>query len=138
MSEIKKSALLNIRSLRAFTREEFTLQEVEELLEKLSTVYEERKAAEEQELAQQAERDAILADYANKLAKDGINLEDLVAAMSGGEVKTKSRKKREPRPAKYQYTLNGEVKTWTGQGRTPSVIQEALDSGKSIDTFLIK
>ncbi|MBD1571702.1 MULTISPECIES: H-NS family histone-like protein [Vibrio] len=138
MSEIKKSALLNIRSLRAFTREEFTLQELEELIEKLSTVYEERKEIEEEELAQQAQRDAKLAEYADMIAKDGINLEDLIAAMNGTEVKTKSRKKREPRPAKYEYMLNGVRKTWTGQGRTPSQIQEALDAGKSIDTFLIK
>ncbi len=52
MSEIKKSALLNIRSLRAFTRDEFTLQEVEELLEKLTIVVEERKEIEEKELAE--------------------------------------------------------------------------------------
>lgn len=138
MSEIKKSALLNIRSLRAFTRDEFTLAEVEELLEKLTTVVAERKEAEEQELAEQAEREAKLAEYAKMIAKDGIDLEDLISAMSGGESKSKARKKRQPRPAKYEYTLNGEHKTWTGQGRTPSAIQEALDAGKSIDDFLIK
>ncbi|WP_105902794.1 H-NS family histone-like protein [Vibrio gangliei] len=138
MSEIKKSALLNIRSLRAFTRDEFTLQEVEELLEKLTTVVEERREAEEKELAEQAEREAKLAEYAQMIAKDGIDLEDLIAAMSGSETKSKSRKKRTPRPAKYEYMLNGERKTWTGQGRTPSVIQDALDAGKSIDEFLIK
>ncbi|MFH0256513.1 H-NS family nucleoid-associated regulatory protein [Vibrio rumoiensis] len=138
MSEIKKSALLNIRSLRAFTRDEFTLAEVEELLEKLTTVVAERKEAEEQELAEQAEREAKLAEYAKMIAKDGIDLEDLISAMSGGESKSKARKKRQPRPAKYEYTLNGERKTWTGQGRTPSAIQEALDAGKSIDDFLIK
>lgn len=138
MSEIKKSALLNIRSLRAFTRDEFTLAEVEELLEKLTTVVEERKEAEEQELAEQAVREAKLAEYAKMIAKDGIDLEDLISAMSGGESKSKARKKRQPRPAKYEYTLNGEHKTWTGQGRTPLAIQEALDAGKSIDDFLIK
>lgn len=138
MPEIKKSALLNIRSLRAFTREEFTLQELEELLEKLTTVVSERKEVEEQELAEQAEREAKLAEYAKMIAKDGIDLEDLIAAMNGSEAKTKSRKKRQPRPAKYEYMLDGELKTWTGQGRTPSAIQDALDSGKSIDEFLIK
>ena len=76
MSEIKKSALLNIRSLRAFTRDEFTLAEVEELLEKLTTVVAERKEAEEKELAEQAEREAKLAEYAKMIAKDGIDLEE--------------------------------------------------------------
>ncbi|WP_086984535.1 H-NS family histone-like protein [Vibrio aphrogenes] len=138
MSEIKKSALLNIRSLRAFTRDEFTLQEVEELLEKLTIVVEERKEIEEKELAEQAEREAKLAEYAQMIAKDGIDLEELIAAMNGTDAKTKTRKKRQPRPAKYEYMLDGERKTWTGQGRTPSAIQEALDAGKSIDDFLIK
>ncbi|WP_312123587.1 H-NS family nucleoid-associated regulatory protein, partial [Pantoea vagans] len=46
--------------------------------------------------------------------------------------------KRAPRPAKYSYTdENGEQKSWTGQGRTPAAIKKALDSGKSLDSFLI-
>lgn len=138
MPEIKKSNLLNLRSLRAFTREEFTLQEVEELHAKLTSILEERREAEEKAQAEQAEREAKLAEYAQKIAADGIDLEDLVAAINGSEVKTKGRKKRQPRPAKYEYQLNGERKTWTGQGRTPSVIQEALDQGRSLDEFLIK
>lgn len=138
MSEIKKSALLNIRSLRAYTREEFTLQELEEVLEKLTLVVTERREAEEEELAKQAELEAKLAEYAQMIAKDGIDLEDLVAAMNGNDSKSKTRKKRQPRPAKYEYMLDGERKTWTGQGRTPAVIQEALDAGKTIDDFLIK
>lgn len=137
MSEIKKATLLNIRSLRVLAREEFTFEELEELQGKLSTVIEERRAEAEKEAAEAAEREAKLAEYAKKIAEDGIDLEDLVAALSGTETKTKTRKKRQPRPAKYAYMLNGERKTWTGQGRTPSVIQEALDKGQSLNDFLI-
>ena len=32
---------------------------------------------------------------------------------------------------------NGEEKTWTGQGRTPKPIANALENGKSLDDFLI-
>ncbi|CAH7185083.1 H-NS family nucleoid-associated regulatory protein [Vibrio alginolyticus] len=46
--------------------------------------------------------------------------------------------KREKRPAKYKYMKDGEEITWTGQGRTPSVIQNGLDSGKSLDDYLIR
>ena len=47
-------------------------------------------------------------------------------------------KKRQPRPAKYKFTdVNGETKTWTGQGRTPKPIAQALAEGKSLDDFLI-
>jgi DNA-binding protein H-NS homolog len=48
------------------------------------------------------------------------------------------RKKREPRPAKYKYTdETGQERTWTGQGRTPRVIQKALDKGASLASFEI-
>ncbi len=71
------------------------------------------------------------------ISKDGIAIEDLIAAMSGNDNKVKTKKKREPRPAKYKYELDGEEKTWTGQGRTPSAIQEQLDAGRSLEDFLI-
>ena len=135
MSEITKT-LLNIRSLRAYARE-LTMEQLEEALEKLTVVVEERRDAYEEEKAALAEREAKLSEYAQMIAQDGIDLEDLIAALSG-ESKTKTRKKREPRPAKYKYTdVNGEEKTWTGQGRTPSAIQTLLDEGKSLDDFLI-
>lgn len=135
MSELTKT-LLNIRSLRAFARE-LTFEQLEEALEKLTLVVEERRSAAEEEKAANEEREAKLAEYAQMIAKDGIDLQELISALSG-EAKTKTRKKREPRPAKYKYTdTNGEEKTWTGQGRTPSAIQTLLDAGHSLEEFLI-
>ncbi|WP_375753490.1 H-NS family nucleoid-associated regulatory protein [Vibrio sp. HN007] len=135
MSELTKT-LLNIRSLRAYARE-LTLEQLEEALDKLTTVVDERRSAAEEEKAALAEREAKLSEYAQMIAQDGIDVEDLIAALSG-ETKTKTRKKREPRPAKYKYVdVTGEEKTWTGQGRTPSAIQSQLDQGKSMDDFLI-
>ncbi|CAH1536220.1 MULTISPECIES: H-NS family histone-like protein [Vibrio] len=135
MSELTKT-LLNIRSLRAFSRE-LTLEQLEEALDKLTIVVEERKEAEEADRAALAEQEAKLAAIAEQIAQDGIDVEALISALSG-ETKTKAKAKRAPRPAKYKYTdTNGEEKTWTGQGRTPSSIQEQLDAGKSLDDFLI-
>lgn len=133
MSELTKT-LLNIRSLRAFSRE-LTLQQLEEALEKLTAVVEERREQEEQEQAQREAQEAKLAAIADQIAKDGIDVTALISALSG---EPKSKSKRAPRPAKYKYIdENGEEKTWTGQGRTPSVIQKALDEGKSLDDFLL-
>ncbi len=135
MSELTKT-LLNIRSLRAFSRE-LTLEQLEEALDKLTTVVAERIEAEEEERAAQAEQEAKLAEIADKIAQDGIDVEALISALSG-ETKSKAKSKRAPRPAKYKYTdASGQEKTWTGQGRTPSAIQEQLDAGKSLDDFLI-
>lgn len=135
MSELTKT-LLNIRSLRAFSRE-LTLEQLEEALEKLTLVVSERKEADEAETAERAEQEAKLAAIAEQIAKDGIDVEALISALSG-ETKTKTKAKRAPRPAKYKYAdTNGDEKTWTGQGRTPSAIQELLDSGRKLEEFLI-
>ncbi|HCG9422776.1 TPA: DNA-binding protein H-NS, partial [Vibrio parahaemolyticus] len=118
MSELTKT-LLNIRSLRAFSRE-LTLEQLEEALDKLTTVVEERREAEEAEREALAQQEAKLAEIAEKIAQDGIDVEALISALSG-ETKTKAKSKRAPRPAKYKYIdTNGQEKTWTGQGRTPS------------------
>ncbi|HGF7226615.1 TPA: transcriptional regulator, partial [Vibrio cholerae O1] len=56
MSEITKT-LLNIRSLRAYARE-LTIEQLEEALDKLTTVVQERKEAEAEEIAARAEQEA--------------------------------------------------------------------------------
>ncbi|MBW3694645.1 transcriptional regulator [Vibrio sp. T187] len=135
MSELTKT-LLNIRSLRAFSRE-LTLEQLEEALDKLTIVVQERQETEAADRAEKEAREAKLAEYAQMIAKDGIDVEDLIAALSG-EAKATTKKKRAPRPAKYKYVDgNGDEKTWTGQGRTPSAIQEQLDAGKSLEDFAI-
>lgn len=135
MSELTKT-LLNIRSLRAYSRE-LTLEQLEEALDKLSTVVAERQEAEAEERAAKAEQEARLAAIAEQIAKDGIDVDALISALSG-ETKSKGKSKRAPRPAKYKYVdVNGEEKTWTGQGRTPSAIQAQLDAGKSLEDFEI-
>ncbi|MGF1739846.1 H-NS histone family protein [Vibrio profundum] len=137
MSELTKT-LLNIRSLRAFSRE-LTLEQLEEALEKLMLVVEERQAAEAEERAAQAEQDQKLAAIASQIAQDGIDVQALIDALSGeSKTKSKTKSKRAPRPAKYKYVdTSGEEKTWTGQGRTPSAIQEQLDAGKKLEDFAI-
>ncbi len=128
--------LTNIRSLRAFSREHLTLEQLEEAQNKLMTVLEERR--EEEELAQleQAEQEEKLAAIAKEISAQGLDVNDLIKALSG-ETKKKGKTKREPRPAKYKY-MDGDVeKTWTGQGRTPAAIQKQLDEGRKLEDFEI-
>ncbi|MBD1227022.1 H-NS family nucleoid-associated regulatory protein [Xenorhabdus griffiniae] len=133
MSENLKS-LNNIRTLRAQARE-CELSTLEEMLEKLTTVVEERRDEENQVRVQLEERTRKLQEYREMLEKDGIELSDLVDALSG---KSTGKSKRAARPAKYSYVDGGETKTWTGQGRTPAVIKKAIEEeGKSLEDFLI-
>ncbi len=113
MNELTKG-LTNLRSLRAAVRD-LTLEQAESSLLKLQAAVEEKRAqAAEIEQAEQ-ELTAII-----------------------GIAPSSIRKKREPRPAKYKYTdETGQERTWTGQGRTPRVIQKALDKGASLASFEI-
>nr|ADC31743.1 putative DNA-binding protein [Escherichia coli] len=50
----------------------------------------------------------------------------------------KSRKKTLPKaPPKYQFEENGETKYWSGRGRAPKPIDEALKAGRSLEDFRI-
>ncbi|GKW13749.1 DNA-binding protein [Pectobacterium carotovorum subsp. carotovorum] len=133
MSEALK-VLNNIRTLRAQARET-DLATLEEMLEKLTVIVEERREEEAKVQQEQAERLAKIEALRAKLLEDGIDPAELLGSVSA----TKSTKsKRAPRPAKYKYTdENGNEKLWTGQGRTPKAIKEALDNGKTLEDFEI-
>ncbi|MDV6253503.1 H-NS family nucleoid-associated regulatory protein [Vibrio sp. EA2] len=134
MKELE-NILFNIRSLRAFSRD-LTLNQLEEACSKLTTVVEERREEEETLRAEQVEKEAKLAAIAKQIKEQGIDVNELVSALS--LKKSKSKGKRQARSAKYKYVDdNGVEKTWTGQGRTPSVIQKALDAGQTLDYFVI-
>ena len=123
----------NLRSLRAASRE-MTLEQLQDALEKLQTVVTEREEVEAEFEATEKKRNEKLEQYREMLINDGIDPEELLASM--GTPKTKS--KRATRPAKYKFIdIDGSEKTWTGQGRTPSVIKEALEKGEEIKQFLI-
>ncbi|WP_317178488.1 H-NS family nucleoid-associated regulatory protein [Pectobacterium sp. HCp5_1] len=133
MSEALK-VLNNIRTLRAQARET-DLATLEEMLEKLTVIVEDRREEEASAQQQNAERQAKIEALRAKLLEDGIDPAELLGSVSA----TKSTKsKRAPRPAKYKYVdENGSEKLWTGQGRTPKAIAAALENGKTLEDFEI-
>ncbi|AMF96232.1 H-NS family histone-like protein [Vibrio harveyi] len=133
MTEFEKT-LLNLRSLRAYARNLETT-ELQEALDKMTIVVQERRQEKEALDAKKAERNILLATVAKQIQREGIDVDALIDAMQRFADK---KSKRAPRPVKYRYVdVMGEVKTWTGQGRKPAAIQEKLNSGASIDDFLI-
>ena len=127
MSEALK-ILNNIRTLRAQARE-CTLETLEEMLEKLEVVVNERREEESAAAAEVEERTRKLQQYREMLIADGIDPNELLNSLAAVKSGTKAKRADE----------NGETKTWTGQGRTPAVIKKAMDEqGKSLDDFLIK
>ncbi|PSW79337.1 H-NS family histone-like protein [Photobacterium damselae] len=123
------SVLLNLRTLRSQSRE-LTLEQLQEGLEKLTQVVNERVQEEEQLRAENREKEEKLETYRQLLLADGIDPEELIASMSAPKAKKPT---RTPRPAKYRYTdENGQEKTWTGQGRTPKFLAD-----KDLNDYLI-
>ncbi|ARU94141.1 histone-like nucleoid-structuring protein H-NS [Tatumella citrea] len=135
MSDAIKS-LNNIRTLRAQARE-YSIETLEEMLEKFEVIVNERREEESQAVAQNSERLRKLEQYREMLIADGIDPNELLQAVAAAKPAVKAR--RAARPAKYQYTDEaGELRTWTGQGRTPAVIRKAIESdGKKLEDFAL-
>ena len=109
---------------------------LEEMLEKLSAVVEDRREEENSARKEQEVRQAKLEAFRQKLLEDGIDPTELLASVGSSQPKAKST--RAPRPAKYKYTdENGNEQTWTGQGRTPKAIAAAIEAGKTLEDFAI-
>ena len=131
-NEIRRT-LSNIRSLRVFAREtEFDL--LLDMYEKLGSVIEERREDAEREAKEREQRDARKRELLEMIASEGFSVEELTGSYTGT-----TRKKRvvQQVPAKYQFEVNGEMQYWTGRGRKPKAIEEALAAGKKLDDFLI-
>lgn len=128
--------LNNIRILRAQTKE-YTLKTLEEMLKKLKLVVNERRKKDNQFQEKIAEHAKKLQQYRDMLMADGINPSELLHSMNS--IKLSKKNKRIMRPAKYRYINKyGEVKTWTGQGRTPTIIKEAIyKKNKTLEDFLL-
>lgn len=128
--------LNNIRTLRAQTKK-YTLKTLEEMLKKFTLIVNERKV-ENSQLQEKIEKHAKkIQQYRDMLIADGINPNELLQNIHS--IKSLHKNKRTNRPAKYKYiNHSGEIKTWTGQGRTPTVIKTAInEKRKTLEDFLL-
>lgn len=128
--------LLNIRSLRAALRE-LSFEQLVEIREKFEEIFAEREQQENKIKAESAERLQKLAEFTEMLKQAGIDPSELVGTAAPAKVDGSAQAKRAPRPAKYKYIEDGQEKTWTGQGRMPKAIAEAVANGRALEEFLI-
>lgn len=127
----------NIRSLRVAAREH-SIEFLESVMDKLGVILDEKRSEEAEKEKAAEEHSRKLQVIADMMERDGISSEDLISALNSDKSNSTNKGKRAKRPDKYKYmTENGE-RTWTGQGRTPSVIQKAIDDGsKTLKDFEI-
>jgi DNA-binding protein StpA len=133
-SDVKR-ILSNIRSIRAFAREtDYDL--LLEMQEKLNAVIEERREEAEREKRERAERETKRMELLQLIQSEGFDPSELLGIESAGgsSKKSKTGVKRAP---KYQFEQDGKTHYWSGVGRKPRPIQDALDQGKTLDSFLI-
>jgi DNA-binding protein StpA len=115
---------------------DYSLEVLEDMLEKLRIITEEKRSEQAEFEQQRAEQQQKISALLEQMKADGISAEDLLGSEVGGG--GAQPKKRKERAAKYRFTdADGTEKTWTGQGRTPKPISIALENGKSLDDFLI-
>ena len=77
------------------------------------------------------EKDAVKAELAELAKSKGFEMADLFGNAP------KAAKERKPVAPKYRNPADGS-QTWTGRGRKPKWVTEALDAGGSMDDFLIR
>ncbi|WP_290437163.1 H-NS family histone-like protein [Aeromonas caviae] len=130
MNEFLK-VLLNIRSLRAVCRD-LTLEQLEEGLEKLSAIVDERRQDESAERQAREEHQKKIAEYAEMLRAAGIDPAELVNTVVPENTKVS---KRAPRPAKYRYLDNGVEKT---SGPTHDHSLHKLIKSRSVERLQVR
>lgn len=86
--------------------------------------------AERLPIAEEAAKDAALADAQAAVEKHGFSLTQLVPGVKP------SASEKKPLPPKYR-NPNDRLQTWSGRGRKPNWLIEEEALGKNIDDFLI-
>ena len=120
--------LTSERALKKFLREsDFTF--LEKLRERISSTLDEKRVEHIEQENQRRQREEKRKELLALIESEGFSLSDFTD--------DKSVKKASKRKPKYQYSENGKTKYWSGVGHIPVYIQRELDSGKSLESFLI-
>jgi DNA-binding protein H-NS len=97
----------------------------QEIVQKINEL---QKQAEEIKAREQA---AVIDDIRKKIDEYGLTAEDL----GFGSKAVPSKKTARKVPVRYRDSAGN---TWTGRGKRPGWLTQALASGKSIDDFLVR
>ena len=112
---------------------ELSIEELEQVQEKLNGIIEKRKEKLLEQEQLKKEKLEKLAAIKQQMEEAGLNVEDLQALDTG-----KNKNVGKKRPVKYKLVDDdGEEHLWTGIGRMPRVYKDALDSGKSLNDYAI-
>ena len=104
---------------------EYADEDIERFLGELHSEREKRKVEKGKTLRKQIEQ---------MLEEQGMSLDDVFGKAGKGKGRPKGKPKGEERQVKYRNPADAS-QTWTGKGRKPGWLVEALASGKKIEDF---
>lgn len=111
---------------------ELGVEQLEEVTIKLQKIIDDRIAEEKAAQAENAVRNEKILEIRELLKQEGIEPDEL---LDDSSLKQGKKAMRQP---KYElWTEAGKHITWTGQGRMPNVFKARIETGDSLDTFLI-
>ncbi|MDW1257587.1 H-NS family nucleoid-associated regulatory protein [Klebsiella pneumoniae] len=136
----------NIRTLRKEARE-IGYDVFLEIAEKVLAVSSEIEEMKKEDEAKQAKKLALMEQFREMLAAEGIDGIEIIASNNGvavpatktGKGKGAKGDKRGTVERKYAYKdENGKEVLWSGRGRLPKPVEEAMKNGATKEDFLIK
>ena len=129
--------LKNLKTLRAVL-DNCTEQEVDSIIEKLSSVKQEIHSREEKAKEEEIRERAVMMEVLETLKNSNLTVDKLVSFSKELSDSKKIDGRSTPLP-KYRYTdLNGIERTWTGRGRVPVQMLEVMEKeGHDKDYYLI-
>lgn len=130
MHPIQQELLIK-KTLKKFLRECDYLF-LKNLLPEISEALETKRIQYDAEQAEKAEREKKLTELKALIASEGFSIAEL------SDDHREEKRTSSPRKPKYVYTENGVQKYWSGVGRMPLPIKTAIESGESLDNFLIE
>lgn len=131
MNEFLK-ILTHARRLQAAVKD-LSIEELEQVKEKLEGTIENRKAQEAEARREAEKKQALKEAILKQMQEAGLNLHDL----TDSEVAAPTKRSGAKRPIKFKLVDQDGEHTWTGIGRMPKVFAKALDAGKKLEDFAI-
>ena len=111
---------------------ELGVEQLEEVKIKLQKIIDDRIAEEKAAQLENAVRNEKILEIRELLRQEGIDPGEL---LDGFSEKQRRQAMRQP---KYEiWNEAGGHITWTGQGRMPNIFKARIETGESLDTFLI-
>ncbi|WP_071846924.1 H-NS family nucleoid-associated regulatory protein [Arsenophonus nasoniae] len=105
----------------------------------LEAVIEENRELFEQAKKEAEEKEKQRLDLIKLIEDSGFSLDSLLNPVTTGKIKTKKKSSINARKPKYEFLdENGDIQTWSGNGKPPTALQKLLDDGNELEEFLIK